>query len=57
MFYQVDGKGPVYYFDGLSIHPLSHPDEKQVLNMIYKENNGKDMPFLVGRAALHGITG
>lgn len=44
-FYQVDGKGPVYYFDGLSIHPLSHPDEKQVLNMIYKENNGKDMPF------------
>lgn len=43
-FYTIDGKGPVYYFDGTKIHPLAHVDEMNVLNMIYKANNGKDMP-------------
>lgn len=43
-FYQVDGKGPVYYFDGQTIKGLAHADEKKVLNEIYKANNGKDMP-------------
>ena len=43
-FYTIDGKGPVIYFDGRDFHPLAHPDEMKVLNMIYKANNGKDMP-------------
>lgn len=43
-FYQVDGKGVVYWFDGQQIHPLGHGDERKVLNDIYKANNGKDMP-------------
>ena len=43
-FYTVDGKGPVYYFDGKEAHPLSCQDEMNVLNQLYKDNNGKDMP-------------
>ena len=43
-FYQVDGKGPVFYFDGKEVRGLSHPDEQRVLNDIYKANNGKDIP-------------
>lgn len=43
-FYTVDGKGPVIWFDGQNLHPLSHPDEMNILNTIYKANNGKDMP-------------
>lgn len=43
-FYTVDGKGPVIYFDGQNFHPLAHPDEMNILNTIYKANNGKDMP-------------
>ena len=43
-FYTVDGKGPVIYFDGKDFHPLAHQDEMTVLNQIYKDNNGKDMP-------------
>lgn len=43
--YQVDGKGAVHYFDGQQVRPLTHADEMKVLQTIYKENNGKDMPF------------
>lgn len=43
-FYTVDGKGPVYYFDGKEAHPLSCQDEMNILNQVYKDNNGKDMP-------------
>ncbi len=46
-FYQIKGQGCIYYFDGINIHPLGHPDEVTVLNMIYKANNGKDMPSFV----------
>jgi hypothetical protein len=45
-FYRITdlNKDKVYYFDGQKVHPLNHPDERKVLNSIYKENNGKDMP-------------
>ncbi len=45
-FYRITDldKNKVYYFDGFKVHPLNHPDERKVLNTIYKENNGKDMP-------------
>ena len=42
--YSVKGEGCVYYFDGQSVHPLSHPDELNILTRIYRDNNGKDMP-------------
>ena len=44
-FYKIDGGDDVYYFDGQNIHILQHPDERTVLNDIYKANNGRDMPF------------
>lgn len=43
-FYTVDGKGPVIWFDGQNLHPLAHQDEMNILNTIYKANNGKNMP-------------
>lgn len=42
--YSVKGENCVYYFDGQSVHPLSHPDELNILTRIYKDNNGKEMP-------------
>ena len=45
-FYKLTDKGDtIYYFDGQNIRPLNHPDEKHILNEIYKANNGKDMPY------------
>ena len=45
-FYRITDKdkNKVYYFDGKDVHPLNHPDERRVLNDIYKANNGKDIP-------------
>ncbi|MGM0216339.1 phage tail tip lysozyme [Enterococcus sp. AZ109] len=43
--YQIDEKGAVYYFDGTEVRPLTHMDEKKVLQDIYQANNGKEMPF------------
>ena len=34
----------VYFFDGHNSYPLNHPDELNILQTIYKDNNGKDMP-------------
>ena len=42
-FFYRDGE-PLKWFDGQHIHPLAHPDEKEILNTIYKLNNDKDMP-------------
>lgn len=44
-FYKIDGGADVYWFDGQNVHILQHRDERNVLNDIYKANNGKDMPF------------
>lgn len=44
-FYQVNGTGTVRFFDGTKIHALGHTDEMTVLNTIYKDNTGKDIPF------------
>ncbi|EOH96401.1 peptidoglycan amidohydrolase family protein [Enterococcus pallens] len=45
-FYKLTDKGDtIYYFDGQAIRPLNHPDEKHILNEIYKANNGKEMPY------------
>ena len=39
-----EGDSTVYYFDGQKIHPLTHPDQLKIIRIIYKDNNGKDMP-------------
>lgn len=44
LFYTVDGKAPVRYFDGQQVRNLAHPDEQKVLNDIYKANTGKNIP-------------
>jgi len=44
-FFQVDGKGAVHFFDGHSVHALAHIDELNVLNQIYRDCTGKDIPF------------
>lgn len=45
-FYKLIDKGDtIYYFDGQDVRALNHPDEKHILNEIYKVNNGKDMPY------------
>lgn len=33
-----------FYFDGYKIITLGHPDELKIIQQIYKDNNGKDMP-------------
>ena len=42
--FTVEGKGAVFYFDGYKIITLGHPDELKIIQQIYKDNNGKDMP-------------
>lgn len=42
--FTVEGKGAVFYFDGYKVITLAHPDELKIIQQIYKDNNGKDMP-------------
>ena len=42
--FTVEGKGAVFYFDGYRIITLGHQDELKIIQQIYKDNNGKDMP-------------
>ena len=42
--FTVEGKGAVFYFDGYKIITLGHPDELKIVQQIYKDNNGKDIP-------------
>ncbi len=42
--FTVEGKGAVYYFDGQKVITLGHPDELKIIQKIYKDNNGKDIP-------------
>lgn len=37
---QPNGEGYLEYFDGTKVHPLSHPDEVEALNMVYKATHG-----------------
>ncbi|WP_429950283.1 hypothetical protein IGJ55_000745 [Enterococcus sp. AZ170] len=43
-FYKVDNKAQIYYFDGQKVRRVGAPDEKKVLNDIYRANNGRDIP-------------
>ena len=43
-FFGIKGKGTIWYYDGYEIRGLAHPDELNILNTIYKANNGKDIP-------------
>lgn len=50
-FFHVDNEGIMNYFDGISIHPLGHPEEMEVIQEVYRANNGKDMPSFQWTAA------
>lgn len=33
------------YYDGVELHPLSHPDEAEAIKKVYKSCTGKDIPM------------
>lgn len=43
--FKIDGNATVYYFDGNRIVALTNSDQMKILQEIYKDNNGHDMPF------------
>lgn len=43
-FYTKNNQAPVIFFDGVGFHPLADPDEVNILNQIYRDNNGRDIP-------------
>lgn len=43
--FKINGKATVYYFDGNRIVALTNSDQMKVLQTIYRDNNGKEMPF------------
>lgn len=45
--YQYEGVGAIWYFDGKNVTVLAHEDEWEVLKMIYKANNGKELPHFI----------
>ena len=45
LFKMKDGNGTIYYFDGQNIKALSHPDQMKIIQRIYKDNNGHDIPY------------
>lgn len=44
--YRIEGNNTTYYFDGEHIRGLANPHELEILNNIYKANNGKNIPDL-----------
>lgn len=42
--FQIEGDGTVYWFNGQSIKALTNEDSLKIIQKIYKDNNGKDMP-------------
>lgn len=42
--FTVDGKGCVYWMHDGVVTALEHPDELKIIQKIYKDNYGKDMP-------------
>lgn len=53
--YSVEGSANVYWFNGREVRLLSHPDQIVILNTIYKDCYGKDMPCykFVNKAPYH----
>ena len=43
-FYTVKGGNTVYWFNGFEVRKLTHPDQINILNRIYKDCYGKDIP-------------
>ena len=37
-------KDKVYFFDGIGVRPLNHPDEKKALQQTYRECTGREIP-------------
>lgn len=43
-FYTVDDNPNVYWFNGFEVRLLTHPDQIVILNRVYKECYGKEIP-------------
>ena len=43
-FYKVEGKDTIYWFNGVEVRRLTHPDQIGILNKIYKDCYGKEIP-------------
>lgn len=46
-FYKVKGNNDVYWFNGKEVRKLTHPDQIVILNRIYKDCYGKEMPSYI----------
>ena len=44
LLFTKEGKNAVYFFNGIRVVALTHPDQVTVLNDIYKANTGKSIP-------------
>lgn len=45
--YRVEGEAKTYWFNGLEVRYLSHPDQIVILNQIYKDCFGREIPCYV----------
>lgn len=43
-FYKVDGGDTVYWFNGSEVRPLNNPDQKTILERIYEDCTGYEIP-------------
>ena len=43
-FYKVEGKDTIYWFNGIEVRRLTHPDQIRILNQIHKDCYGKEIP-------------
>lgn len=46
-FYKVKDENTVYWFNGFEVRKLTHPDQINILNQIYKDCYGKEMPTYI----------
>lgn len=46
-FYKVKGENTVYWFNGFEVRRLTHPDQISILNQIYKDCYGKEIPTYI----------
>lgn len=50
-FYKVENSPNIYWFNGKEVRLLTHPDQVVILNQIYKDCFGKEMPSYIFKTA------
>lgn len=41
--FRIDGAPTVYFYNGITVVPIANEDQLKIIQVIYKENNGKDL--------------